>query len=155
MHRNRLRQALAALLVSLILGPTAFAQTPPSTAASGQAQFSQLPLRRDTGLGESIAESAGWAVLFVAVLAAAGFVMVRRRALPGLGPGSHWLRPAAKTSVPKALWRTSLTQQASLHLVEWQGEELLLGCTPQSVSLLARRAGGATCAADGEVQGNP
>lgn len=32
-----------------------------------------------------------------------------------------------------------LTPQASVHVVRWDGEELLLGCTAQQVSLLARR----------------
>lgn len=155
MHRTRLRQAFAAVLVSLTLGQAAFAQTQPPIAASGQTQLSQLPLRRDAAVGGSIAESAGWAALFVAGLASVAFVMIRRRTLPGSGPGGSWLRPVAGASMPKALWRMSLTQQASLHLVEWRGEELLLGCTPQSVTILARRALGASREPDGGVQGKP
>ena len=34
----------------------------------------------------------------------------------------------------------SLTAQASVHAVRWRDEELLLGCTPAGVTVLARRA---------------
>jgi len=34
----------------------------------------------------------------------------------------------------------SLTAQASVHAVRWRDEELLLGCTPTGVTVLARRA---------------
>jgi flagellar biogenesis protein FliO len=33
----------------------------------------------------------------------------------------------------------ALTAQASLHAVRWRDEELLLGCTPNGVTVLARR----------------
>jgi flagellar biogenesis protein FliO len=34
----------------------------------------------------------------------------------------------------------ALTPQASVHAVQWNGEEFLLGCTGQQVTLLARRS---------------
>jgi flagellar biogenesis protein FliO len=141
MHCNRLRTPMAALFLSLVLGQAAPAQSRPvaNTGAPGEVQFPQIPLRRDSGAGSSIAESAGWAALMLAAVAAAGFFVIRRGKVPGLGKARRWLRPAAGHSAPKALGRTSLTQQASLHVIEWRGEELLLGCTPQSVALLARR----------------
>ena len=140
MHSNRLRAAIAALLTSLALGQTSLAQgTARLDAASGHPQFPQIPLHRDAGAGRSIAGTAVWTALFLGVLAAAGFVLVRRRGLTGFTPLAGWLPPAAGASNPKALARISLTQNASLHVVQWQGEELLLACTPQSVALLARR----------------
>jgi flagellar biogenesis protein FliO len=33
----------------------------------------------------------------------------------------------------------ALTPQASVHAVQWQGEEFLLGCTAQQVTLLCRK----------------
>lgn len=33
-----------------------------------------------------------------------------------------------------------LTAQASVHAVRWRDEELLLGCTPHGVTVLARRS---------------
>jgi flagellar biogenesis protein FliO len=37
------------------------------------------------------------------------------------------------------LYSQALTPQASVHAVRWNGEELLLGCTAQQVTLLSRR----------------
>jgi len=139
MYSNRLRAALAALLASLALAQPARAQSqPPAVAASAQAQFPQIPLRRDAPAGDSVAETLGWAALLLIAAAGAGLVLLRRGALPGVRAGA-WLRPSAGTSAPRLLGRTALTQQASLHVVEWQGEELLLGCTAQSVVVLTRR----------------
>lgn len=140
MHSNRLRIPAAALVIMLATQPAAFAQSrPPATAASVQSQFPQLPLRRDAPAGGSVAESLAWAALLVAALAAAGFLIVQRKNWTNTKAGRSWLRPAAKPRTPKPLGRTLLTQQCSLHVVEWNGEELLLGCTPQTVSLLTRR----------------
>jgi hypothetical protein len=81
----------------------------------------------------------GWTALLLAAAAAAGFVAFRRKTGGGNGAGSPWLRGAPKPGSPKLLGRTLLTQQASVHVIEWEGEELLLGCTSQTMSLLARR----------------
>jgi hypothetical protein len=80
--------------------------------------------------------------LLLVAAAAVGFIAMRRKIWGAKGTGPGWLRPAPLPGTPKPLGRTSLTQQASLHVVEWHGEELLLGCTAQAVSLLGRRASG-------------
>lgn len=140
MYSNRLRAALAVMLASLALAQPARAQGQPSAVtASAQTQYPQIPLRRDAPAGDSVAETLGWAALLVIGAAGAALVILRRGVLPRIRAGA-WLRSPAGNSGPKVLGRTALTQQASLHVVEWQGEELLLGCTAQSVSVLSRRA---------------
>ena len=47
--------------------------------------------------------------------------------------------PPPQNAGPARLASMAPTPQASVHVVQWQGEELLLGCTAQGVSLLARR----------------
>lgn len=139
MYSNRLRAALAAMLASLALTQPAWAQgQPPAVAASAQSQFPQLPLRRDAAAGDSVAETLGWAALLVIGAAGAALVVLRRGVLPRIRADA-WLRSSAGNTGPKLLGRTALTQQASLHVVEWHGEELLLGCTAQSVAVLSRR----------------
>jgi hypothetical protein len=141
MHANRLCIPAAALVIMLATQPAALAQSrPPVTAGPAQSQFPQLPLRREATSDGSLAESLVWAALLVAALAASGFLIVQRKNRTGTNAGRSWLRPAAKPWLPKPLGRISLTQQCSLHVVEWNGEELLLGCTPQAVSLLKRRS---------------
>lgn len=135
---KHLRGWLAALAVLVGSAPDVWAQiAPAASAASAPRPFSQIPLRRDSADDGSAAASAGWAVLFVALVAGGGLLMIRRRA--GGGTSGSWLRHPAGQQLPKALGRVPLTPQASLHVVEWQGEELLLGCTAQSVSVVARR----------------
>ena len=154
MHSKRMRRAFTALIFLLALAGASLAQPqPPATAASGQAQLSQIPWRRDSSAGEPIVQSAGWAVLFVGVVAGVGFVLIRRRGRRETGAG--WMPFSIGANVPKAPWRMALTQQATLHLVEWQGDELLLGCTPQSVTLLARRAASSSPEADCGDRGKP
>jgi hypothetical protein len=140
MHSNRLRLSAAALVILLAAPPAALAQNRlPATVASAQGQFPQLPLRRDAPPDGWMAQSLGWAAFLVVALAAAGFLIVQRKNRTSINPGRSWLWPSAKPCTPKLLGRTLLTQQCSLHVIEWNGEELLLGCTPQTVSLLTRR----------------
>jgi hypothetical protein len=142
MKQTRLRAIVAALALSF--GCTQAASDaepahPASAPASARVQFPELPLRRDAAAGESAAASIAWAVLFLAVVAGAGFILVRKGGVAGLRPGAGWPRAGASNAGrPVSLGRTALTQQASVHVIEWKGEELLLGCTSHSVTLLAR-----------------
>lgn len=131
---------MAALLVSLGCAQAAPAESPVAQRpASGQVQFPDIPLRRDHAAGESAGAAVAWAVLFLAVVAGVGLVVVRKGGRGGLRrPAAGWLRAGANDKVPKVLGRMALTQQASVHVVEWKGEELLLGCTSQTVAVLAR-----------------
>jgi flagellar biogenesis protein FliO len=101
------------------------AQAAASNAST--AQFPQLPLMRDAERSDSGASLAWIGVVLLAVVAFA-FVWKRRIGVP--------LRAGAGISVQPG---RSLTTHASLHVVEWEGERLLVACTPQSVSVLARR----------------
>lgn len=83
-------------------------------------------------------------MLFLLALAGTGYWIVRHRGLNGSRTTPAWLRPAATPSAPVTLGRTSLSPQASVHVIEWHGEELLIGCTAQSVTMLARRPKAAT-----------
>ena len=108
----------------------------PRAAASAPVSLpDSLPLRR----GEAAASSDGpWvAVLALGLLLlAAGVVAARRGGMAGM---RGWKGFAASPSGMKRLSSQPLTAHASLHAVRWNGEELLLGCTPQQVTVLARR----------------
>lgn len=49
------------------------------------------------------------------------------------------LRPRAAAPQLVRLSSHALTAQASVHAVRWRDQELLLGCTPGGVTVLARR----------------
>jgi flagellar biogenesis protein FliO len=79
---------------------------------------------------------------------------MRAAALAWISPAA-WLRMLARAlarspregHAVQRLSSQALTPQASVHTVRWQGEDLLLGCTAQQVTLLARRPTGPS---DGE-----
>jgi flagellar biogenesis protein FliO len=100
-----------------------------------QSLAANLPLRRG---GDASGPDAPWlmALLLLALLVAAGAYLAWRR-----GAGSRDRSQAHRAE--HVLTRVSshpLTPQASVHVVEWNGDEYLVGCTSQQVTLLARRA---------------
>lgn len=110
------------------------ADAPAANGAERAMPFANLPLRRD---GAESGESGGWtAPLLVLSLAGAaglwaGWRRLARRRLPAdAAAGQRIVR----------LWSQSLTPQASLHAVQWNGEELLIACTSAQVRVVARRA---------------
>lgn len=133
----RLLAALAMALGCCAVAATehsAPAQTA-SSASSASALPSSLPLRRDLPLGS---EPKDWTPSF-ALLAFVG----------AAGAGMLWWRTGRARRTfgrarpePAAVLRLSsqaLTPHASVHAVRWNGEELLVGCTAQAVTLLSRR----------------
>jgi hypothetical protein len=140
MRSPQLRAPLLAWLIMLAAQLSAFAQAlPPAATASSPSSCPQIPLKRNSDSNASMLGSLGWTGLLLAAGAAAAFVGIGRKRT-GKVPGLAWLRSAVEPGTPKPLGRTILTPHSSLHVVEWNGEELLLGCTPHSVSLLVRRA---------------
>jgi flagellar biogenesis protein FliO len=93
-----------------------------------------LPLRRDP---EPAAAGEPWSavLLLLALALAAGMYLLRRR---GGASGAGAASRRAGSGVAR-LSSQALTPQASVHTVCWNGEEYLLGCTAQQVTLLARR----------------
>ena len=121
----------------LLLGGAGGGQPSQASEQAGPAPSGlpvSLPLRRDP---PDLAPSFAWAPL-AALLAAAG--------VAGIWLARQRWKAGAKTRVDaareEALTRLSsqaLTSQASLHVVRWNGEELLVACTSQQVMLLSRR----------------
>lgn len=125
--------ACAALLAS--------AQGTASTVAAGDAPGASpgklpisLPVRRDSGDSQG---GMGWSPLV-----GLGSLAV------GAGGWWVWARQAGRRRIRNlsgqaaAIVRLSsqaLTPHASVHTVRWNGEEYLLGCTSQEVTLLSRR----------------
>lgn len=134
-------RAAATLLIAWACCATAAAQgdgaAARALAASPAATLpASLPVRRDLPLA---GEATSWGSSLV-LLALTG----------GAGAWVLWWRSArARTNAAKAarseaacvlrLASQPLTQHASVHAVQWNGEEFLLGCTAQQVTLLSRR----------------
>jgi flagellar biogenesis protein FliO len=111
----------------------------PAKQASGGARTtlpSSLPVKRQAMQAPDVGS---WS-LGVAVLAfggAAGGAWLWKR---GLGRSMHRrLRVGSERNALVRLSSQSLTPHASVHAVQWNGEEYLIACTPQSTTLLARK----------------
>lgn len=105
--------------------------------ASAQAQdkgslASTLPLRRDA---DHVQGPGSWATPALLVGLTGGAWVVWRRFGRRRARG---LRDGERSNVQR-LASQALTPHASVHAVRWNGEELLLGCTAQQVTLLSRR----------------
>lgn len=113
------------------------------TAAAGKDAYKQLPLRRDTedhGLGWGVLALLG--VIGVAAVLVSARVRKTGRAWPVAGLASvGWPKAAAQRV--EVLERRNLNTACTVVLVRWDDEEVLLGCTAQSVALIARRPAGA------------
>ena len=123
--------ALRRCLLVLALGALQL----PAWGAAESALPGSLPLRRDA---EPASDGGFWMpslLLLGLALAAGGYVAWRR--------GGSLADRSAGRRADRAITRISsqaLTPQASVHAVAWNGEEYLLACTAQQVTLLARRA---------------
>ena len=99
--------------------------------SAGSQLPASLPLRR-----EGAPEAASPWIPPIALLAVAGVG----------GAWAWWRRKERSRGLarsPERILRLSsqaLTTQASVHAVQWNGEEFLLACTAQQVTLLSRRA---------------
>jgi hypothetical protein len=133
----RLLAGLCGLVLLVPCGHAQGGETPaaPPLAGAPIGLSAALPLRREP---VHAFPAAPWLATSgtLAALAVGGTLLVGRRRRWG------WLRPrGGRAEGARELVRIAsqpLTAQASLHAVRWHGEDLLLGCTPQQVTLLAR-----------------
>lgn len=103
------------------------------TTAGPASLPASMPLRRDE---VALVAQPGWlpALALLVVAGAGGAWWWRRKGRDG---AVHRTRARAVQVVTLA--SRSLTPQASVHAIEWKGEELLVACTAQNVTVLSRR----------------
>lgn len=134
--------AAVAAAVALSLPAGASAQAAPPAATASAPAFGSLPVQREAATG-----SVDWLPQFFAaalVLAAiAWFWQWRKGRLLPLRAGAATLR---------SVTALRLTPAASLHVVTWGDEELLLACGNASVTVVARRPSAGAAPAASEVQ---
>ena len=118
----------------------------------------ELPLRRgDSPIWKSdgVHPFAALSIVLALAMVCAWFMWYRKRRGAGRRPGTsaasgragNWMfwRPWVMPGKPgefRVLQSTRLGPRSSLHVVEWQGQQLLLGCTEQSITTLDRAQGG-------------
>lgn len=110
---------------------------------------SEIPVRRGHEPGEAGGRPLGLLVAAgILVVAGTVWARVRRR---NSGPGTEaragtagwtwwrWLRTARSSGDARLVQSFRLTPRASVHVVRWDGKELLLGCADQAVTVLGER----------------
>ncbi|MGC3998548.1 MAG: flagellar biosynthetic protein FliO [Anaeromyxobacter sp.] len=133
---------------ALLLVPVAGAARADQPAQSGGVHFpAEIPLRRDpegpVGAGRG---TLGWLVI-AGVLAVALAVVLRQRSRGSAGKGGAaglpmaWLGGGGRSDRLRVLRSARLTPRASVHVVSWEGKELLLGATDGSITVLGQRDG--------------
>jgi flagellar protein FliO/FliZ len=138
------------LVFALAIGALAFAPkvraqaaAPPAASASLPAS---IPVKRDVvGEGAGPASDAAWlALAAIGILLALALIVARKRgersANPNGGPWWTSLRSMLNATPSREIERVSslrLTPRHTVHVVEWEGRRLLVGCSENSVELLA------------------
>lgn len=116
-----------------------------ATAPSGRTSLpASIPVKREPSVeGASDGGNRWWMVIPVAAGLLAFAVIAARRNGLSAKPAGAWrmrfgsLPGTASSNEIQRLSSTRLTPRHSLHVVVWNGRQLLLGCTDQAVQLLA------------------
>lgn len=133
-------RAARALLLTCVLAPCAQAQapataTPPAVAVPSTAQPkpARIPFKQDKGDTGALA-SQSLAALVLAGLAAYGIVLLlKKQAAKGRGP----LRMGRRISIVESV---RLSRRSTLHIVNYQGEELLFAESEHGLNLVKSTA---------------
>lgn len=132
-----------------------------STPVTAESTVSSLPpsipLRRDGGAADTmnLPGDAAWlvvAALMLAIAAATFWGRSKRRSPNSAAGFWRWRLGATDRSMPpggvERVSSTRLSPRHSLHVVEWGGRRLLIGCTDHSMRLLSE----APVAGSGDVE---
>jgi hypothetical protein len=128
-----------ALAAAALLPGSANAAEPRAQASApmaGNKLPANLPVRRDSG---STVSAPAWdsAIALLSIGGAAGGLWLWRRR--STTAGSQRKATAGRFAIVR-LSSQALTPHASVHVVQWKGEDYLLGCAGQQVTLLDRKA---------------
>lgn len=144
------RACAAALLWLAVAGPAGAAMPAASSAVSSpekpagsELHLSALPLRRDAADDAFSLQGIAWAIVLLSIFAVGAVVVARRSGTRG--GGLRWpMKASPDAGTPRLAGRAVLSPQAQVCNVKWGDEELLIGVTAQSLTLLARRTAEAT-----------
>lgn len=138
-YRRNLAAAITAAAVAWTAATPLCAQAQAQAAAPASSPTSPpsaLPFKKEEPSDAPVRLMLAWAVVLLVAAAGAGYFAMLRSGRLGKGAVA-WGRH------PNELLRRGgslpLSQNASVHVVQWGGDEYLLGSTPQGVTLLDKR----------------
>ena len=106
-----------------------------------------LPLRREPSQALAVGRAPALVVLAAIMLVFVGGALLRRQGRAvGRGPAvavrlASWLRtlsPAEPKRTLRVLQSARLTARASVHVLQWDGREWLVGCSEQGMTVMGR-----------------
>ena len=161
---RRPKASVTLVLAVLIAGPRAGAADEtgttshgisderPGAAPTGRASIrfpDDIPLRRDATVQSSTGGQLARAVAVLTVLLVAGVALVRvqRRSPASAASGASgrlaWLRRVrwrgSSGGALRVVQSTQLTGRVSLHVVRWDGQEWVIACADQGISVIGSR----------------
>ena len=138
--------SLLVTVAGLLLSPSLWAQKVQEASASSASAGlpANIPVKREHtgGLGGPKGDH-GWLAIGIAVvLLGIGVVAMRKRSRPAGARAPGWrslrnLLDAGPSPEIAQASSTRLSPRHSLHVVEWNGRRLLLGCSEHAIRLLA------------------
>lgn len=142
--------AMAAGLLFAMPGEAQDSRPVPGESRPSTSLPSNIPVKREQTGGGATSDDLRWVAIVLAMgLIAAAVLVARQRARPArsaasarvtTGPWWRQLGGLLDTVPSHEIQRVSsmpLSPRHSLHVVVWNGRRLLLGCTDQSIQLLA------------------
>jgi hypothetical protein len=137
MFRRNMAAVIAAAAIAWTAAAPLYAQVQAAGPSSSTTSLSSaLPLKKDEPSDTPVRAMLVWTVVLLIAAGAAGYLALlrsgrlRKGAIAWRGGPNDLLRRNASLL---------LSQNASVHVVQWADQEYLLGSTPQQVSLLDKR----------------
>ncbi|MFZ6778067.1 flagellar biosynthetic protein FliO [Undibacterium sp. Ji83W] len=111
-----------------------------ATPASPMQLSANIPVIRDNGKGKTDDISFAWLITVLALILAFAYVVIKFKSgtfnLGGRLPGLDKKSTNSELKIKKQLM---LTAKTSIHLISWNGDELLIACSDNQVTVLDKK----------------
>ncbi|BBB62238.1 hypothetical protein UNDKW_3965 [Undibacterium sp. KW1] len=125
--------ATAASIPSASLAKLAASDSPMQLSAN-------IPVIRDNGKGKTDDISSAWLITVLALILAFAYIVIKfKSGTFNLGVGLPGLDKKSTNSELKIKKQLMLTAKASIHLISWNGDELLIACSDNQVTVLDKK----------------
>ncbi len=128
--------------VQIATAASVAAASPAKSAAfdSPRQLSANIPVIRDNGKGKTDDISSAWLVTVIALILAFAYVVIKfKSGRFNLGGRLAGLDKKSTNSELKIKKQLMLTAKTSIHLISWNGDELLIACSDNQVTVLDKK----------------
>ncbi|MES2036411.1 MAG: flagellar biosynthetic protein FliO [Pseudomonadota bacterium] len=140
---NAKSQTVAGVSTPAVQIAASIASASPATlaiSASPMQLSANIPVIRDNGKGKTDDISSAWLITVLALILAFAYVVIKFKSgtfnLGGRLPGLDKKSTNSELKIKKQLM---LTAKTSIHLISWNGDELLIACSDNQVTVLDKK----------------